>query len=575
MISSLRRLILLSGIGVVLGIVGGAAAWLLIHLIGIITNLALFGQWGTDIPSFESYDPNGWLIVAAMAGGFVVALLAKWAPVIRGHGIPEAMESVLARQSRIAPRVAVAKPLSAAVAIGTGGPFGAEGPIIVTGGSVGSLIGQVLPVSPAERKILLASGAAAGMAATFGAPLAAVVLAIELLLFEFSARALLPLIAASSVAAAMHFWLFGSGPIFEVPLHGFEGLGELPIFVVLGVACGLLAVVICRGLFAVEAGFRRLPIPEFWHPVIGGLGFALVGLVVPEALGVGYSSINEALAGELAVGALASLMVAKMLAWWVALGSGTSGGTLAPILLMSSCFGALFAAGLQEVVPGAAISVSAIAVVAMAATFGACTRASFTAIVFAFELTRDYRAIVPLMLATVVADLVARSLLSHDLMTEKLARRGLVVPRIYEPDHLRSTHVGDVMTRDVQVVQADDPMTTVRERIEHGTHSAYPVLDGDGGLVGIISRQDLLRYGDDSHTLADLASTDVVTATPDEPLVAVLQRIVDEQVDHVPVVDEDRLVGMITRTDILHARAHHLRSDQHDGVRLRFRRKPD
>ena len=569
----LRRLTLLTILGVVLGVVGGGAAWLLVHLIGIITNAALFGRWGTDIPSFANYQPDGWLVVAAAAGGVVVALLAKWAPVIRGHGIPEAMESVLARQSRIAPRAALAKPLSAAVAIGTGGPFGAEGPIIVTGGSVGSLIGQVLPMSPAERKVLLSSGAAAGMAATFGAPLAAVVLAIELLLFEFSARALVPLIAASSVAGAMHLWLFGTGPIFDVPLHGFEGLGELPIFVVLGVACGLLAVVICRGLFAVEAGFRRLPGSTLWHPVLGGVGFALVGLVVPQALGVGYGSINDALAGKLAVGALATLMVAKLIAWWVALGSGTSGGTLAPILLISSCFGGLFAAGVGAVAPGIAISASAIAVVAMAATFGAAIRAPFTAIVFAFELTRDYRAIVPLMLATVVADLVARSMLRHDLMTEKLARRGLFVPRIYEPDHLRSTHVSDVMTRDVDVVCDTDSVAAVVRRFEHGPHSAYPIINDGGVLIGIVSRHDVLRDGESVSSLADLASTDVVTASPDEPLVAVLSRFVDEGIDHIPVVDGDQLVGMVTRTDILHARARHLRSDEHDGHLLRLRRK--
>jgi H+/Cl- antiporter ClcA len=569
-VSSLRRLVLLTGLGVLLGLVGGGAAWVLVHLIGIITNLALFGRWGTDLPSLAHYQPDGWLFVAAAAGGLVVSLLARWAPVIRGHGIPEAMESVLTRQSRIAPRVAVAKPISAAVAIGTGGPFGAEGPIIVTGGSVGSLIGQVLPVSPAERKILLASGAAAGMAATFGSPLAAVVLAVELLLFEFSARALVPLIAASSVAGAMHLWLFGNGPIFDVPLHGFEGLGELPLFVVLGIACGLLAVVVCRGLFATEAGFRRLPIPELWHPVIGGLGFAAVGLFVPRALGVGYDSINDALAGRLAVGTLAALLVAKLLAWWVALGSGTSGGTLAPILLISSCFGALFAAGAGEVLPGASISVSAVAVVAMAATFGAAIRAPFTAIVFAFELTRDYRAIVPLMLATVIADLLARSMLPHDLMTEKLARRGLVVPKMYEPDHLRSTRVSDVMTREVDVMRADDTLDAVRQRLETGRHSAYPLVDGGRELVGIVTRADLLTADRDAARLADIASTDVVTVGPDDSVLAALQRITDEGVDHVPVVAQHELVGIVTRSDVLRARAEQLRADEHDGHRLRL-----
>ncbi len=570
--ASLRRLSLLTALGVLLGVVGGAAAWVLIHLIGIITNLALFGRWGTDIPSFANYDPSGWLFVAAAAGGLFVAALAVWAPVIKGHGIPEAMEAVLVRQSRISPRVALAKPMSAAVAIGTGGPVGAEGPIIVTGGAVGSLIGQVFRFTPAERKVLLASGAAAGMAATFGAPLAAVVLAVELLLFELSARALLPLIAASSVAAAMHLWLFGTGPIFHVPLHDFSGLGQLPLFAVLGVVCGLLAVVICRGLFLVEAGFERLPISNFWHPVIGGLGFALVGIFEPLVLGVGYGVINDALAGKLAAGTLAVLLVAKLLAWWVALGSGTSGGTLAPVLLIASCFGALFANGVDWLLPGLGVSVSAVAVVAMAATFGAATRASFTAIVFAFELTRDYRAIVPLMMATVIADLVARALLRHDLMTEKLARRGLSVPRFYEPDHLRVTRVGAVMTRDVQVVGADDSFEAVRQRFEAVGHSAFPVVD-DGKVVGIVSRQDIMVASDDRQVARDIASRDVVTIAPEANLLTALNAIVDETVDHLPVVArDDTLVGIVTRTDIMRARADASRSETHDGHRLRLRR---
>src|SRR5437764_4451477 len=234
----------------------------------MLTNLTLLHRFGWKLPSFAHHHPGPWVIPAALAGGFLVSLLARWSPVIRGHGIPEAMEAVLTKQSRIAPRAAVAKPLSAAIAIGTGGPFGAEGPIIVTGGSIGSLVGQLVPVSPSERKILLASGAAAGMAATFGSPLAAVVLAIELLLFEFSTRAFVPLVVASAVAGGMHTLFFGTGPLFRVPVHAYAGLEKLPFYIVLGVLCGGLAVLITRGLFAFEDGFRRLPVGIFWHPMI-------------------------------------------------------------------------------------------------------------------------------------------------------------------------------------------------------------------------------------------------------------------------------------------------------------------
>src|SRR5436305_13111615 len=246
--SSPGRLVFMSLLAAALGLAGGAAAWVLVRLIALLTNVTLLHQYGWELPSFRNFHPGPDLILVAMAAGLLVALMARWSPVIRGHGIPEAMEAVLTRHSRISPRAAVAKPTSAAVAIGTGGPFGAEGPIIVTGGALGSLVGQVIPVSPAERKILLASGAAAGMAATFGAPLASVMLAIELLLFEFTTRAFVPLVVAWSMAGGMHSLLFGAGPLFAVAPHDYAGLRVLPAFVVLGLGAGLLAVVISRGL---------------------------------------------------------------------------------------------------------------------------------------------------------------------------------------------------------------------------------------------------------------------------------------------------------------------------------------
>ncbi len=570
-----RRTCFLAGIAAVLGVAGGGAAWLLIHLIALITNVVLFHRWAWALPSFDNFHPGPIFLVEAAAGGLSVALLARWSPVIRGHGIPEAMEAVLTRQSRIAPRAALAKPLSAALAIGTGGPFGAEGPIIVTGGALGSLIGQVVRVTPSERKILLACGAAAGMAATFGAPLAAVVLAIELLLFEFSERSFVPLVVAASVAGAMHVALFGPGPLFHVPTHHFAGLTSLPVFALVGILCGLLAVVICQGLYLVEAGFRRLPIHDFWHPIIGALGFAVVGLLVPRALGVGYNTINDVLANRLAIGALAALLIAKLVAWWVALGSGTSGGTLAPILLISGAFGGLLGALINEVVPGLHLSPGAVALVAMAATFGAATRATFTAIVFAFELTQDYRAILPIMLAAVIADLVAAALLDHGLMTEKLARRGLHVPLHYAPDYLQATPVRDAMTTHVHVLRADDTVSDAREQMSGTSHSAYPLVDDEGRCVGIVSRTDLLDAdATPDQPVLHVASVDVVTVSPDEPLLTALQRIIDEDVEHLPVLEQSRyIVGICTRTDILRARSQELAAEQHQaGWRAPWRR---
>ena len=547
-----RRISFLALLAALLGLLAGGAAWLLVNLIGLITNLTLFGRVATELPAMATLEPSPRIVIVAVAGALVVALLAKWSPIIKGHGIPEAMESVLSKQSRVAPRTALAKPLSAAVAIGTGGPFGAEGPIIVTGGSLGSLLGQVLDVSPSERKILLACGAAGGMAATFGAPIASIVLAIELLLFEFSTRAFIPLAVSASVAGGVHNAVFGDGPLFSVPDFAFAALSDLPLFLPLGLLAGLAAVVITRGLFAVEAGFRRLPVSEFWHPALGAVGFACVALFVPEVLGVGYDVIDKILADEYTMGGLAILAAAKLVAWWLALGSGTSGGTLAPVLLISGAFGAVIGHVTVGLFPGAGILPGEFALVAMAATFGAATRATLTSIVFVFELTRAYEVILPLILAAVLADLVAAWLLPHTLMTEKLARRGMVVSTDLGVDVLGTWKVGDVMTSSVVTLPIEASTQDAIDLIATSGHGAFPLV-ADGRLVGIVSRSDL--FGQDRprpEKLADVVRSDVITARPEESLRTALERMMEEGVEHLPVLDGDgALVGICTRTDIL------------------------
>jgi H+/Cl- antiporter ClcA len=527
----------------------------LLHLIAFITNVAVFGHLGFHPPSYATLHPTPRVVIVATIGAVLISLLAKWSPVIRGHGIPEAMEAVLTKQSRIAPRAALAKPLSAAIAIGTSAPFGAEGPIIVTGGAIGSLLGQVVRVTPAERKILLACGAAAGMSATFGAPLASVILAIELLLFEFSARALVPLVVATSVAGGVHNALFGNGPLFAVPVHNYRGLSGLPAFVILGLACGLMAVLVTQGLFLVERLYRRLPVGIFWHPVIGAVLFASVGLLAPRALGVGYDAIGDVLNSRLALGTVAALGLVKLVSWWLALGSSTSGGTLAPILLISSAFGTLFGTALNRVLPGPDIAIGAFALVAMAATFGASTRATFTAIVFVFELTRDYQVIVPLMLATVLADLVFNSLSEHSIMTEKLSHRGLRIGRMYGVDPFTTATVRHVMTSPVATLPSTATIKEARDRLLEDGHGAYPIVDQDERMVGIVSRADLLA--DDVDPLArviDHASRDVVWVKPDDTALTALHVMLDERVDQVPVLSDGQLAGICTRSDLLKVR---------------------
>jgi H+/Cl- antiporter ClcA len=568
-----RRLLALTALATLLGIAGGGAAWVLLHLIGLITNLAMLGQWDWSLPSFAHLQRSPRIVIVAVLGGLLVALLARWAPTIKGHGIPEAMEAVLTKRSRIQPRTAVAKPASAAVAIGTGGPFGAEGPIIVTGGALGSLLGQVLSMSPSERKILLASGAAAGMAATFGTPLAAVILAIELLLFEFSSRAFIPLVVASAIAAGMHDLLLGHGPLFSVPTHDFAGLDQLPLFVVLGVACGGLAIVICHGLFLVEEAYRRLPVREFWHPVIGGCAFALIGIAVPRVLGVGYDVIDDVLNDRLALPMIAVIVVAKLLAWWLALGSGTSGGTLAPVLLISGGFGSLVGALFAHLMPGAELAPAAFALVAMAATFGASTGATFAAIVFVFELTQDYDVILPLMVATVVADFIAGAALRDRLMTEKLQRRGLRVHRDYEPDIYRSTLVCQIMTTSVATLHAGSTVGEAETRLRESHHSALPLVDHDGRCRAMVTADSVLdcETGHDTP-IEDVVAAEFVFAKPDDTALTALHLLVDEVVVHLPILDDDaRCVGMVTHMDLLRARA---ATSEHEQSEPGWARRP-
>ncbi len=568
--TTFRRTAMITALAGLVGLASGGVAWVLLHLIAFITNFAVFGRVGFHPPSFSTLHASPRIVIVAMVGALLISLLAKWSPIIRGHGIPEAMEAVLTKQSRIAPRTALAKPLSAAIAIGTSAPFGAEGPIIVTGGAIGSLLGQVVRVSPAERKILLACGAAAGMSATFGAPLAAVILAIELLLFEFSARALVPLVVATGVAAGVHSALYGPGPLFSVPVHDYGGLGGLPAFVLLGLACGLLAVVIAKGLFFVESVYRRLPMGEFWHPVIGAALFATVGLAAPRALGVGYDAIGDVLNSRLAVGTVAVLGLVKLVSWWLALGSGTSGGTLAPILLISAAFGTLFGTAVNHVLPGAHVAPGAFALVAMAATFGASTRATFTAIVFVFELTRDYQVVVPLMLATVLADLVFNALSEHSIMTEKLSHRGLRIGRHFGVDPFTTCPLSRIMSSPVVTLPATTTVAESRELFLKGGHGAYPIVDEGGWMVGILTRGDLLGdSGDDVDPhgrVLDHASPDVVSLTPDDYAIAAMNVMLDEGVEHVPVTAGGKLVGICTRSDLLKVYEDQRGLDRRDGT---------
>ena len=569
------RMVLISFLAAGIGLLAGLVAFVLYRLIGLVTNLFFFHRWAFDFTSARLNNLGLWVILIPVIGGIVVGFMAKYgSDKIKGHGIPEAMEAVLVNRSRIQPRVAILKPISAAIAIGTGGPFGAEGPIIQTGGALGSLIGQVVHTTASERKVLLACGAAAGMSATFNTPIAGVILAIELLLFEFKSRSFIPLVIASTLATAVHMQLLGAGPMFTVKAMDFGIPHALPFYLLLGGLCGLAAVAFSKLLYWVEDQFEKLPVDELWWPAIGALGLGIIGYFVPRVLGVGYDTISDILNANLALKLLLVVMIAKAAALVISLGSGTSGGLLAPMFMSSAAMGGAFAIGIDKLFPAANLSAGAFALVAMGAVFGAASRATFTFIIFAFEITRDYNSVLPLMLVSVIADGIAMLLMPKaSIMTEKLARRGLRIHQDYEADVLQQVSVSETMDRDVPVVSASMRVGEVADRIARHdptlAHQGMIVTDADGKLVGVITRGDILRALDTdpqgNMTVLEAGSRNVIVTYPDEVLHDASEKMLRHDIGRLPVVDPKdpgKVVGYLGRKGIMAARLRRL-DDEH------------
>src|SRR5579862_4985522 len=517
------RIVLISFLAAAIGLIAGLVAYVLYKLIGLFTNLFFFHEWSTTFRSVGSHPMGGWVILIPVVGGLIVGVMAKYgSSKIKGHGIPEAMDAVLVNRSRIEPKVALLKPISAAIAIGTGGPFGAEGPIIQTGGAIGSLVGQVMHTTASERKVLLACGAAAGMAATFSTPIAGVILAIELLLFEFKSRSFIPLVVASTLATSIHIHLLGPGPMFQVGQLDFGMPRALPLYLLLGVLCGLAAIGFTRALYWTEDQFEKLPVNEMWWPAIGALGLGIIAYFVPRVLGVGYDTIPDILNAKLLLGSLLVVMVFKSAALIISLGSGTSGGLLAPMFMGSAAMGAAFAMIVNRIVPSAHLAPGAFALVAMGAVFGVASRAAFAFIIFAFEITRDYNSVLPLMLVTVIADAIAVYHSKNSIMTEKLARRGLHIHQDYEPDVFQQATVGEIMTKEFSTIPSSMRVSELAEKIASrdasvSAHQAVLVVGDDGKLAGIITRGDVMSALDKNPGMSVLEAgkRNVIVAYPD------------------------------------------------------------
>jgi chloride channel protein, CIC family len=562
------RIVLVSFLAGGIGLVAGLVAFVLYKLIGLFTNIVFFHRWDATFVSARLNHLGPWVILMPVIGGIIVGYMAKYGtPKIKGHGIPEAMEAVLVNRSRIQPRVAILKPISAAIAIGTGGPFGAEGPIIQTGGAVGSLVGQVFHTTASERKVLLACGAAAGMSATFNTPIAGVILAIELLLFEFKSRSFIPLVIASTLATAVHMQLLGAGPMFTVAPMDFGIPRALPYYLLLGAICGLGAVGFSKLLYWVEDLFEKLPVDELWWPAIGALGLGIIGYFVPRVLGVGYDTIGDILNAQLALKLLLVVMIAKAAALVISLGSGTSGGLLAPMFMSSAAMGGVFALVINRLFPSAHLAAGAFALVAMGAVFGAASRATFSFIIFAFEITRDYNSVLPLMLVSVIADGVAMLFMpKSSIMTEKLARRGLRIHQDYETDIMQQVSVSETMDKTVPMIPETVRVGELAERIaKHdpavSQHQALFIVNEGGKLAGLITRGDILRALDQDPTGAinvlEAGTRNLIVTFPDELIYEAAEKMLHNDIGRLPVVDRSdpqKLVGYLGRQGVMSAR---------------------
>jgi len=558
------RLFAISCIAVCIGAAGAVLAWVLFHLIGLFTNLFYYQRIAWDFVSPADAHLGTWALFAPAVGGLIVGFMARFGSErIRGHGIPEALEAILYGKSIMQPKIAVLKPLSSAVVIGSGGPFGAEGPIIMTGGAFGSIVAMLFPLTANERRTLLVAGAAAGMAATFNTPVAATLLAVELLLFELRPRSLIPVALAAAVAAGLRPWLLGDGALF--PVHAELHVTDLGLLS--AAACGLLAAMFSAlltvSVYACEDLFRKLPIHWMLWPALGGLVVGIGGHFQPHALGVGYDVISGLLNGRFLVITALMLLSVKLIIWAISLGSGTSGGVLAPLLIMGAGLGVME----SHVLPGASPLVWPL--VSMGAIVAGTMRSPLTAIVFMLELTHDVDCLMPLLIACIVAHAFSVMVMKRSILTEKVARRGLHVSREYGVDPLGASFVSDVMTREVESIPGGLTVAETRARDFDPTSQhfrAYPVTDDAGRLLGVVTRQEIQRLSetDPGRRLADLPWDGLEVAKPGETCRDAAARMALKDLDRLPVVSEDgtrRLLGMLTRYDVVKAMLDHYQSD--------------
>jgi H+/Cl- antiporter ClcA/predicted transcriptional regulator len=557
----------------IVGAVGAFVALILVWLIALITNLLYYARIDLHLVSPLNNGLGYWSVAIPVAGGIIVGLMARYGSErIRGHGIPEAMETILVGGSKVEPKLTILKPLSSAVSIGTGGPFGAEGPIILTGGALGSVLAQFFKLSAIDRRCLLVAGAAAGMSGVFGTPVAAVLLGVELLLFEWKPRSMVLAAIASAVADALRHWFVSQGwmhgePLFPVPAAPMAGGGTgVMDALVVGVAGGLVAWILTKAVYGAEDAFKKLPIHWVWWPAIGGLVIGIGGLIEPRSLGVGYDTIADELAGHLALSTLVAIFVVKLIIWAIGLGSGTSGGILAPILMMGAAIGGLLGIALPGGTP------ADWAVLGMASALAGVTRSPFTALVFSVELTHDMDLFLPLLISVTLAHLISVLILKRSILTEKVARRGFHVLREYTVDPLDVVFAREVMITRLLTLHPELELTEVEQMLRKASNMRYqrllPVVDEQHQLLGAVPWQDMIERAL-NHQLTgqvrDIMRRDIVATYPEESLREVADRMAVHQVGVLPVVEREaphRLCGIITQYNLLTAHQRMLQEER-------------
>jgi len=579
-----KRVFYLSLQAVVNAIIIGAIAKLLVALITLITNLSFYGKFSFAESSPADNHLGLLVILIPVIGGLIVGVMAKYgSAAIRGHGIPEAMEQVLTNESKIKPIITFLKPISAAISIGTGGPFGAEGPIIATGGAFGSVTGQVMRITATERKIMLAAGATAGMAAIFGTPVAAVLLAIELLLFEFSPRSIIPVALSCATGAAMHFTLFGTEPVFAM-LNIPEPTGVAVFtYTILGLIIGVVAALVSKGVYYIEELFEKLPIHWMWWPAIGAVAVGVTGYFAPRTLGVGYNNITYLLSGNAPLTIMLSLFFLKFVSWVISLGSGTSGGTLAPLLTIGGALGGLLGLIVTTYFPLADVNIATCVLIGMAAMFAGASRALLTSIIFALEATMQPHGILPLLAACTAAYFVSFFLMKGSIMTEKIERRGVFTPHSYEPDALQNLAVKEVFTEEMTLLATDNTLKQAREWIKQNSSSTselyYIVTDEQHNLYGIIDRAAIFdKQHDDLLPVSALAETHCPYIYTGSTVSTAVEMMHKYNLPLLPVLEDStsqKVIGIISYKEVF--TAYSKRSDAEDtfvrSISLKHRSK--